>query len=217
MRTFLITAVDSINVFTLSTFLPSDNHNRQLEVLKILALQWPLHCFQISPFYFILNIKQLFLLCPLHNCHRHLEPYVPVWCTPWTSAECQKYGLQKILHDVSLCPRQQWDGNLPRKLGKELTVAFSLLESPWWCSYHVCSRLLNQGSISSEPDIHTSVVKTIWLICDVEPDTYGLPLCPALHKWYKMSAVPTQPSAISKTNFQRDYVLASWFQRKPNH
>lgn len=133
-------------MFSLSLhFFPSDNHNRQLEVLKILALQWPLHCFQIFPFYFIFDIKQLFLLCPLHNCHRHSEPYVPVWCTPWTSAECQKYGLQKVLHDVSLRPRQQGDGNLPRKLGKELTVAFSLLESPWWCSYHVCSRLLNQG------------------------------------------------------------------------
>lgn len=35
---------------------------------------------------------------------------------------------------------------------------------------------------SSEPDINTSVVKTKQLIYSVEPDSYGLPLCPALHK-----------------------------------
>ena len=146
MRAFLITAVDNIKCFhSLYISFPPTAIIGNLKYWRSWLFSGHFMALQISPFYFISNIKQPFLLCPLHNCHRHLKPYVPVCCTPWTSAECQKYGLQKILHDVALHPRQRWDGNLPRKLGNELTVAFSLLESPWWCFYHLCSCLHLSG------------------------------------------------------------------------
>lgn len=87
-----------------------------------------LHPISPSPLRNILNIKQLFLLCPLHNCHRHLEPYVPVWCTPWKSGECQNmvYRVSLNSHRKSsmtgrCTPHSSRDGNLPWMLGKEPT------------------------------------------------------------------------------------------------
>lgn len=97
---------------------------------KASALLWPIHCILYSPPPSLntLNIKQLYLLCPLHNCHRHLEPYVPVWCTPWKSRECQNRVYTVSLNSprkssMTCCctPASSRDRNLPRMLGKEPT------------------------------------------------------------------------------------------------
>lgn len=141
---FPLTAVDITNVLTLSVFcfFSSNNNKRQFEALKVSALQWSILAFHISLFY-NLNIKPLFWLCPLHNCRRHLEPYVPVWCTPWKSGECQNmvYRVSRNSQWKSsmTCwgtPDSSRDGNLPEMLREERAectpwLHVSLLESPW--------------------------------------------------------------------------------------